>query len=142
MLKKRCTFKNLEEYLKKPGRNSENLEKISKKSLATLIKWEEEVEVKQCSLIIYIVSFLLFMIFLIFWLLPLTQIFVSLLNSVNNSVYSFSICSKIIRSLFIVSCVETVCIMSFVDFHYSICCVTEFKWMLFLFQVFIKRNCI
>ena len=36
MVKKRCTFKNLEENLKKPGRNSENLEKISKNLLATL----------------------------------------------------------------------------------------------------------
>jgi len=46
MVKKRCTFKNLEENLKKPERfsknsknlekNSENLEKISKKPLATM----------------------------------------------------------------------------------------------------------
>ena len=36
MVKKRCTFKNMEENLKKPGRNSKNLEKISKKPLATL----------------------------------------------------------------------------------------------------------
>ena len=36
MIKKRCTFKNLEENWKKPGRNSENLEKISKNLLATL----------------------------------------------------------------------------------------------------------
>jgi len=30
MVKKRCTFKNLEENLKKPGRNSENLENFQK----------------------------------------------------------------------------------------------------------------